>query len=64
MEHIDWQGVSLNIQNHLKRFAMTKSLEARGKRGETESHNKDQQIAPYGGFFNCQLVFHIAIDNV
>jgi len=46
MEHIDWQGVSPNIQNHLKRFAMTKSFERRGEREETESHDKDQQIAP------------------
>ena len=64
MEHIDWQGVSPNIQNHLKRFAMTQSFEGRGEREKTESHDMDQQIAPYGGFFNCQLVFHIAIDNV
>ena len=46
MEHIDWQGVSPNIQNHLKRFAMTKSFEGRGEREKTESHDKDQQIAP------------------
>ena len=31
MEHIDWQGVSPNIQNHLKRFAMTKSFERRAR---------------------------------
>ena len=64
MEHIDWQGVSPKRQKHLKRLAMTKAFEGRGEREKTESHDMDQQIAPYGGFFNCQLVFHIAIDNV
>lgn len=58
MEHIDWQGVSPNIQNHLKRLAMTKSFEGLGEREKTESHDKDQQVAPYGGFFNRLLVFH------
>ena len=64
MEHIDGQGVAAYIQYCVKEFAMTKSFEGRGEREKTESHDMDQQIAPYGGFFNCQLVFHIAIDNV
>ena len=59
MEHIDWQGVSPNIQNHLKRFAMTKSFERR----EKESIKEVQRTDMRENFCTMAVEMHLVLEQ-